>query len=54
MIIMMDGIVMSKLRYNIVFVGNLWIEDVYTETEKRFRKYTKKIIQDYKAYKPKL
>ena len=42
MLIMTDGIVFSKMRYNIGIVGNIWLENPYIDKETRFKKYTKK------------
>lgn len=33
---------LSKLRYNLGIVGNLWIDSGYSEKDRRFRKYTKR------------
>ena len=42
MLIMTDGIVFSKMRYNIGIVGNIWLENPYIDKETQFQKYTKK------------
>ena len=39
---MVDGIVLSKLRYNLGVVGNIWLDNKYQDTQPKFRRYTKK------------
>lgn len=43
---MVDGIVLSKIRYNIGIVGNIWLHNPYQDTQQRYRRYTKKDNQN--------
>ena len=40
--IMVDGIVLSKLRYNLGIIGKIWIKSPYRDNEVRYRTFTKK------------
>ena len=42
LLIMVDGIILSKLRYNLGLIGNIWIRNPYKEKEDRKRTFTKK------------
>ena len=36
-----DGIILSKIRYNLGIIGNLWISSKYCDTQQRFVTFTK-------------
>lgn len=42
LMILFDGIIISKLRYNIGIYGNIWIKDQNCENQQRFVTFTKK------------
>ena len=39
---MVDGIILSKLRYNLGLIGNIWMKNPYRDNEERKRTFTKK------------
>ena len=42
LLIMIDGIVLSKIRYNLGLIGNTWIKNPYKEKEDKKQTFTKK------------
>ena len=42
MLIMIDGIVLSKLRYNLGIIGNTWLKSPYRDTDIHYKTFTKK------------
>ena len=42
MLILVDGLIFSKIRYNIGLVGNVWLQSQYKDSQMKFYTYTKR------------
>ena len=45
MLILIDGIILSKIRYNLGIIGNLWITSPYSYSSLKFTTFTKKDLE---------